>query len=1000
MINKNLFVGPLGKLQHIGGSKAFTTPNTVAVSPDYSVKVNDNIQGDLVVLSRDGRLWFFRKNNILAAIALKWNTKTSRLEFAASSKVKGNTDTFIANGKDWLLTNNNIFMVTDEEPYILSAKLWDDNMPEAFLYSVLRANGVGSSAIDTFTNQAWGKREDNGNSDGKGLFSKNNHLLYPKGTHTFEQCYSLLPAVGDWQIFENFLIRRPDNPFNNSYHFMLNLRPLIPLEFCGNNPVYGTGYNFDHRGIQLAYSNGQIWGRGRYHIGRVSLLPAVFDENGEPVEFYLYISPDFPLIGQFFDLQYFNGHSFKVVHVSGNWSYAKSFCEAMGGHLATSTSQEKNNFLASLTEKIVWIGGTDEAEEGSWRWINGEAWSYSNWFNGYPDNAQYQEHYLELNYGGTGLWNDNKDYAIREGFICEWDSLIDSFPNASFLDLGLLLGDNSNVAGVLMEQSGALSNTLCSKASQPVIFNPENMSWLPLQKLFLQDEQTLDNLRGSLWLDAAASEALYLHDEGAALLSGSDEQNMKVFNCRTLNQWFAPAGIVSAVSDDFILAETDKSMFMTFIASGFNRQILPKCALPLSWVMASDNEGNIAHRLAVEPVSVSSKITSFDVHSLNISQQEISHIEWQDIYKSPIEVKLVNFFTHDSLAYLNSQCEIELLSEDDDFGYDKVPIFISSNVTETVLGVRYHTKTLNWTRGDGTVIKTAEVRESPYITVETIETDRYANFDHVRDEIYEIPGAWSFSFFYINPENGQPQESSVTYEFPHNLRIKEKQATYYWTSFDGTGGIPQIYYYSYYSLEESTIFIPQCVAVYNGQIGISAYIYGSENYRFFPIENVPETVKPYIPDVPSQNPDTQGSLYLEALRPPKYEGKIYNKIHNVYGNFQEASSQYIYGEQSIKSPLIAEFRESFSGSRFFCALPSDFQHYGHDCVTIYRPYRNFFDWRTLNANGHCLEALHVVLLRAEYYISSNDSWTFLVFKSKINPNEFDFKAESERSLPS
>ena len=117
----------------------------------------------------------------------------------------------------------------------------------------------------------------------------------------------------------------------------------------------------------------------------------------------------------------FNGHTFKFYDKALTWADAKTACEAVGGHLATSTSAEKNAFLTGLTSKTVWLGGTDEVTEGVWKWITGEAWSYTNWNNPQqPDNAGGVEHYLCINYGGAGLWNDYTP-TITLCFICEWD---------------------------------------------------------------------------------------------------------------------------------------------------------------------------------------------------------------------------------------------------------------------------------------------------------------------------------------------------------------------------------------------------------------------------------------------------------------------------------------------------------------------------------------------------------------------------------------------------
>ena len=80
--------------------------------------------------------------------------------------------------------------------------------------------------------------------------------------------------------------------------------------------------------------------------------------------------------------------------------------------MATITSQEENDFiqqsLYSMTsEEDVWIGLTDEYEEGNWQWVTGENISYTNWAEGEPNNAGGTEHYGEFNIA-DGLWNDGR----------------------------------------------------------------------------------------------------------------------------------------------------------------------------------------------------------------------------------------------------------------------------------------------------------------------------------------------------------------------------------------------------------------------------------------------------------------------------------------------------------------------------------------------------------------------------------------------------------------
>ena len=57
------------------------------------------------------------------------------------------------------------------------------------------------------------------------------------------------------------------------------------------------------------------------------------------------------------------------------WSEANERCAALDpdskATLTSILSPEENNYVfSSLTDSNVWIGGTDQVEEGVWRWVN------------------------------------------------------------------------------------------------------------------------------------------------------------------------------------------------------------------------------------------------------------------------------------------------------------------------------------------------------------------------------------------------------------------------------------------------------------------------------------------------------------------------------------------------------------------------------------------------------------------------------------------------------
>ena len=65
----------------------------------------------------------------------------------------------------------------------------------------------------------------------------------------------------------------------------------------------------------------------------------------------------------------------------------------------------------------MWLGATDEASEGEWKWVTGQPFSYNRWRGGEPSGGS--EHYLEksccgVNEGWNDLTNDNNRRYLLE----------------------------------------------------------------------------------------------------------------------------------------------------------------------------------------------------------------------------------------------------------------------------------------------------------------------------------------------------------------------------------------------------------------------------------------------------------------------------------------------------------------------------------------------------------------------------------------------------------
>ena len=125
----------------------------------------------------------------------------------------------------------------------------------------------------------------------------------------------------------------------------------------------------------------------------------------------------------------FRGHSYLIVTDRMNWAEAKRYAESLGGHLVTINDEAEQRFVADLAKAQrfdrIFIGLTDEAEEGRFVWVTSEPVTYTNWGDGEPNNSNdgFPEHYVLMNVGrnGQSLWNDVSRFG--RPFLVEFEGL-------------------------------------------------------------------------------------------------------------------------------------------------------------------------------------------------------------------------------------------------------------------------------------------------------------------------------------------------------------------------------------------------------------------------------------------------------------------------------------------------------------------------------------------------------------------------------------------------
>ncbi len=117
-----------------------------------------------------------------------------------------------------------------------------------------------------------------------------------------------------------------------------------------------------------------------------------------------------------------NGHAYYVCGGGARAQDAEAFCATHGGYLASLTDADENNYVAALAadHDSVWLGGHDRAEEGRFVWSSGEAWQFTAWSRGEPNNGTWwweEEDCVELA-PEDREWND-LDCAEERPFVCE-----------------------------------------------------------------------------------------------------------------------------------------------------------------------------------------------------------------------------------------------------------------------------------------------------------------------------------------------------------------------------------------------------------------------------------------------------------------------------------------------------------------------------------------------------------------------------------------------------
>ena len=124
------------------------------------------------------------------------------------------------------------------------------------------------------------------------------------------------------------------------------------------------------------------------------------------------------------DWQEFNNHCYLFVRQDKTWDEASDDCKGENGYLVEIDNNEEKEFLGVLLRDhsvlVIWIGATDQASAGEFRYINsGEKVTEEHWRAGQPDNYSGNQHCVIMFRLSNVAFLHDESCRYPRYFVCE-----------------------------------------------------------------------------------------------------------------------------------------------------------------------------------------------------------------------------------------------------------------------------------------------------------------------------------------------------------------------------------------------------------------------------------------------------------------------------------------------------------------------------------------------------------------------------------------------------
>jgi len=146
-------------------------------------------------------------------------------------------------------------------------------------------------------------------------------------------------------------------------------------------------------------------------------------------------------------------HEYAFIAPAPSWFDSQKMCKSMGGYLAEVTTKEEDDAIMAYiqdhqeelnlvnTNGRIWLGGSDDAEEGNWVWENSQLsfnQTYTNWDiqRRQPNDAQGNQNCLSYFFKNGTEWDDDTCTSNHIAYVCErefvWQQVEDAPENHEY----------------------------------------------------------------------------------------------------------------------------------------------------------------------------------------------------------------------------------------------------------------------------------------------------------------------------------------------------------------------------------------------------------------------------------------------------------------------------------------------------------------------------------------------------------------------------------------